>query len=1382
VNSIPKRLLQYVLSLAAVATAVIVRWILDPLLGDYIPYATFFAAVAVASCVGGLGPALLAIVVGCVAVQYFFVPPRFSFTLSTGPHLLGSGMYVIVSLIIAGIGEAMRVAQRRFAEQAERLRTTLASIGEAVITTDMAGCITNMNAVAESLTGWTTAEAMGLPLDAVFRIVNETTRHTVENPVTRALTEGIIVGLATPKVLIAKNGTECPIDDSAAPIRRANGEVVGCVLVFRDIGERYRKESERKKSEQQFRTLAESIPQLAWMANTDGHIFWYNRRWYDYTGTTLEQMEGWGWQSVHDPKELPKVLERWNASITTSRPFDMTFPLKGRDGQFRPFLTRVEPVKDDEGRVVRWFGTNTDITARQEVEDLLRRSDQFNRSLMDGTADCVTVLDICGRLLHMNTPGQCLMEIEDPGHLFGQEWRALWSADVWGNIERSLAQALGGEVSAFQAYSPTAKGTPKWWDVTVSPVRDADGGQVVRLLAVSRDITKRKEVEDHLRASEAEFRAAFEQSAVGMAQVDAKTGRIIRANAKYCEVTGYPGEELAEMTPTDLTFTDDRGADDKAFGPVLRGEVASYDREKRYRRKDGQIIWVRVNATLLRDVEGRPERTMAVIQEITRRKEAEAAVRESNERVTNILASITDAFITLNREWQFTYLNQRAQEILSLGQNSGESLLGKNHWQNFPDLIGTPVEENYRRCMVEQVTVSFEMSNPPLQGWFEVRAYPSKDGISVYFQDITVQKLNQLALHDSERRMRLATETTQVGIWEWNVTTGEVRWDTMMFQIYGIPPTPNGVVQYCDWSESVLLEDLPHQEALLHDTIQRLGSSNRHFRIKRRNDGECRDINCIETVRTNEKGNAQWVVGTNLDVTERKRGEEALRASEERYRAATAAVSDLIWTNNADGLMVGEQRGWQEFTGQSYEEYQGYGWSKAIHPEDSQPTIEAWTRAVAEKGIFDFEHRVRRHDGQWRICSVRAVPILHANGSIREWVGVHADITERKGDEETLRQLAAELAEAHHRKDEFLATLAHELRNPLAPIRNGLQLMKLVGGQNDNVEQARSMMERQLAQMVRLIDDLMDVSRISRGKLELRKECVPMDVVLNSAVETSRPLIEQMGHELTVTLPDQPLIVDADMTRLAQVFLNLLNNAAKYSDRGGHIQLNVEHQGSDVVVTVKDTGIGIAADQLTRIFEMFTQVDRSLDKSHGGLGIGLTLVKRLVEMHGGRVEAKSRGPGKGSEFIVRLPVLVEASRLQAWGVEQDPASPKSSLRILIVDDNRDGADSLAMMLRIMGNDTRTAYEGQEGVDVAGEFRPEVLLLDIGLPKLNGYEACRNIREQAWGKGVVMIAMTGWGQDDDRRRSHEAGFDHHLVKPVDPQELMKMLAGLSSVKA
>jgi CheY-like chemotaxis protein/nitrogen-specific signal transduction histidine kinase len=404
----------------------------------------------------------------------------------------------------------------------------------------------------------------------------------------------------------------------------------------------------------------------------------------------------------------------------------------------------------------------------------------------------------------------------------------------------------------------------------------------------------------------------------------------------------------------------------------------------------------------------------------------------------------------------------------------------------------------------------------------------------------------------------------------------------------------------------------------------------------------------------------------------------------------------------------------------------------------------------------------------------KVLALTDSEGQAIAFATVSQDITERRRLEDNLRKLAADLSDADRRKDEFLATLAHELRNPLAPIRNALQVIRLSSDPQAH-EEARSMMQRQLEQMVRLVDDLLDVNRITRGMLELRREKVQLSAVVNSAVETSRPVIDYMDHQFTVSLPEQPILVDADPTRLAQVFSNLLNNSAKYMNRGGQIWVTVSRNGSEVVVSVKDTGIGIAADHLPRIFEMFSQVEASLERSQGGLGIGLTLVRRLVEMHGGRIEARSDGLDKGSEFIVSLPIVVDGSAPLRLDGKDDSAVSKSSLRILIVDDNRDSANSLAMLLRIKGNDTRTAYDGEQGLASAREFQPDVILLDIGLPKLNGYEACRRIREQPWGKHLILIAVTGWGQEEDRRRSEEAGFNYHLVKPVDPRELMKLLA-------
>ena len=372
-------------------------------------------------------------------------------------------------------------------------------------------------------------------------------------------------------------------------------------------------------------------------------------------------------------------------------------------------------------------------------------------------------------------------------------------------------------------------------------------------------------------------------------------------------------------------------------------------------------------------------------------------------------------------------------------------------------------------------------------------------------------------------------------------------------------------------------------------------------------------------------------------------------------------------------------------------------------------------------------------------------------------------------------QLYRELRDADRRKDEFLATLAHELRNPLAPIRNGLQVLRLSGTETGMVAEARSMMERQLSQMVRLVDDLLDVSRISRNKLDLKRQRVALAAVVHSAVETSRPLIEQARHTLAVALPPDPVYLDADLVRLAQVFSNLLNNSAKYTEPGGRIWLTAEVSGHEVAVRVRDTGLGIPADALPRIFEMFSQVDRNMERAQGGLGIGLTLVRRLVEMHGGTVEVRSDGPGRGSEFTVRLPLAAEGAGGRRAATAGDGPAATSKRRILIVDDNHDSAMSLGMMLDLMGNETRTAHDGLAAVEAAGEFRPDVILLDIGLPKLNGYDACRRIREQPWSRGMVIVALTGWGQEEDRRRSADAGFDHHMVKPVEVDALAKLLA-------
>ena len=758
--------------------------------------------------------------------------------------------------------------ERQIRLSEELLRVTISSIGDAVITTDALGRVSSMNPVAERLTGWTIDEARGEPIERVFRIVNEDSRDTVRNPLPQAIGEGVVVGLANHTVLIGRDGTETPIDDSAAPIRQADGSIVGGVLVFRDISQRRAADNERRR----LVSIVESSSDFIGSCDTKARPTYLNaagRRLVGLPETadvrTLEIRDFFSPEDQVFLEEtvIPAVLQsgRWLGELAF-RHFQTGEPI--------PVLYDLFRVDHPEsGRAVEFAAVARDIREAKAVERSLRQSEEFNRSLMEGSTDCIKVLDVDGNLLHMNEPGLCVMEIDDFGPLCGQAWENLWPPESQPDIERSVASAREGQPASFEAFCPTAKGSPRWWEVTVSPVREAAFGKVVRLLAVSRNITER--------------------------------------------------------------------------------------------------------------------------------------VRVQGERQSLVAA-----------------------------------------------------------------------------------------------------------------------------------------------------------------------------------------------------------------------------------------------------------------------LKVQDQR-----------------------------------------------------------------------------------------------------------KDEFLATLAHELRNPLAPLRNGLQVLKLVDSGNDSLDEVRSIMERQLEQMVHLIDDLMDISRISQGKIQLRRHRIALQGILQRAAEISRPIIEERQHTLTTEIPSEPIYVEGDSTRLAQIFSNLLNNAAKYTERGGRIALRVATTDGTVTVSVEDNGVGIAPEMLPRVFDIFAQVEGTRNKAQGGLGIGLALVKNLVEMHGGTATAESEGLGLGCVFRVSLPTIADGERETAVGAAP-AARSMPALRIVLADDNPDSAASLAMLVRLEGHEVHAANDGEAALRLAMELRPDVMLLDIGMPKLTGYEVCRRIRAQPWGESMTIIALTGWGQTEDLRESREAGFDHHLVKPVDPAVLNRVL--------
>jgi PAS domain S-box-containing protein len=526
------------------------------------------------------------------------------------------------------------------------------------------------------------------------------------------------------------------------------------------------------------------------------------------------------------------------------------------------------------------------------------------------------------------------------------------------------------------------------------------------------------------------------------------------------------------------------------------------------------------------------------------------------------------------------------------------------------------------------------------------------------------------------------------------------------------------------------------------------------------------------------------------DVTERRRAQEEhvrliqeriaraeAERAEQRLRAYVIKLQEQAHLLEMAHVLVRDRDDriifWNKGTTQMYGWSEGEALGKVSHEllRTLFPVPAEQIRAeLQERGQWEGELIHTRKDGTTLVVASHWAQHSDEHGQPIATLEVNNDVTELKQLQEALRQ-------SDRRKDEFLAMLAHELRNPLAPILNALHIMRLGRNNAASVDDSRAIIERQVRHMVRLIDDLLDLSRITRGKIQLRKQPVELAQVIQSAVESSRPAIDAAGHKLSVSLPDHPVVIEADPTRLSQVLLNLMNNAAKYTEGGGHIWISAKVQGDQLAISVRDSGIGIPSEMLPNIFEMFAQVDRSLERSQGGLGIGLSLVRGLVRLHGGTVTARSEGPGKGSEFVVRLPL--PATQSQAVASPESPSArsraPSQPRRILVVDDNVDGARSLEKLLKMLGHEVAVTHDGYTALDEARRFRPDIVILDIGLPGMNGYEVARHLRKMAELRAVVLVALTGWGKEDDRKKSMDAGFNAHLVKPVELPDLEALLS-------
>jgi signal transduction histidine kinase/CheY-like chemotaxis protein len=523
--------------------------------------------------------------------------------------------------------------------------------------------------------------------------------------------------------------------------------------------------------------------------------------------------------------------------------------------------------------------------------------------------------------------------------------------------------------------------------------------------------------------------------------------------------------------------------------------------------------------------------------------------------------------------------------------------------------------------------------------------------------------------------------------------------------------------------------------------------------------------------------------GTVRDITEHKQAQERMRLGDERVRAVSRLLQ-LMADGSGDAIATLDCDFRFTFTNESYRQNfrSAFGVEAVIGdrlhealahlPDDQRHAIELWGRALnGERITLDAEFGDATRDRRW--WSFRFYPIHDEQGQVVGAAHNAADISVRMNAAADRERFLAELQEQDRRKDEFLAMLSHELRNPLAPISNAVQLLRLQGAEAPRQQQARAVIERQVGQLRRLVDDLLEVSRITTGRIQLRLECISVAGLVDRAVETTRPLVERRRHTVAVEMPDEPIMLRADASRLEQVLVNLLTNSAKFSSEGASILVTAAQEGDEAVLRVRDTGDGIAPELLPRVFDLFTQAERSLARSEGGLGIGLSLVKRLVELHGGRVEVTST-LGQGSEFVVRMPSAIAQEHSQAPS-QATPVEASASVSVLVVDDNVDSAETLAEFLRMSGHEARTAHDGPAAVTAANEWQPDMVLLDIGLPQMDGYQVAALMRQTTQLQKMVIVALTGYGQEADHVKTAKAGFDHHLVKPADLQRVLEIVS-------
>lgn len=964
--------------------------------------------------------------------------------------------------------------------------------------------------------------------------------------------------------------------------------------------------------------------------------------------------------------------------------------------------------------------------------------------------------------------------------MLGEPAQRHWT-EIWSTIGPQIAQVMSGRGATWhenQLVPMIRHGSLEqvYWTYSYSPIDDETAANGVGgVLVLCTETTQKVMTAERLRVQERRWRELFDLAPGFICVLSGPEHRFEYVNRRYQDVVSnraLVGRTVLECLPevAEQGFVDllDRvyatGEVYIASGAqvTLRGADASAERT-RYLTFVYQPI---------RDESGRVTGIFVEGHDVTEQTLATQALSDT-------LSSITDGFVALDEQWRFVYVNPEAERLLGV---SADRLLGQSYWQAIPDTAGSSLEGEFRRAAAGEFR-AFQFCFEHSRRWFELRCYPRRGGgVALYFQDVTARRQAEELQARTEQRERERAEELEalmesVPAYIWiahDPACAHVTGNLRSYQLLGMDrgSNPSATPGAEPIQARPFREYIDGRPADPHDlSLQRAARTGRatepgavSFVFE---DGRRRHMWGGAAPLHDRDGLVRGAVAAFVDVTELRDAQRDLELRELQLQTITDNSPDILARFDRQRRHVFVNRAIERVTGRSRQEFIGRTSEELGLPRER---VSQWNDAldrVFQNGQPEkMELALQGPDGRWRNYVSRVIPEPTPGGEIQHALVIVQDVTEQREAERAIR-------EAERRKDEFLATLAHELRNPLAPLRTSLHILERSHDPKTLV-QLRTLMQRQLTHMVRLVDDLLDVSRISAGKMNLQRALVSVQAVIDTALDLSSPAIQSARHRLDVVIDPEPLIVEGDAARLSQVLGNLLNNAAKYTPEGGHIVIRAGSMEGMVVLSVQDDGIGIPPDLHQGVFEMFTQVNTSLSRSQGGLGIGLALARSIVKLHGGTIDVVSQGLGCGSTFTVRLPAAAPVPPADPM----DPAvlpTGSHGLRIVLIDDNRDAADSLAILLRMAGHDVDVAYDGASGLAQVQARCPHAVLADIGMPEIDGHELARRVRATGPAVPPLLIAVTGWGSEKDLAETKASGFDHHLTKPVDPAQIDALLS-------